>query len=143
MKKTPKIILIVLAIILALFIILMFIPIEPELVFNETIMVSKESWKNYSFDVYELDDLDVQIEASLPINIFLMTEEQYSRFADKNSTGFSSISEGSAGDVTAKSFKYRVPEDSTYYLILDNMGVVETGAVSVGAVEVKVQVIIS
>jgi len=141
--KQLNVIITVISAIVIIFIIFLLIPIEPEVLYNETVIVEQGQSRAFSFEAEELDDIDVEVEANVQINLFLMTNDQYIDFTDSKEDGFSSISEGSAGNILKKSYTYTILTDDTYHVVVDNSGEVETGAATVGPIEAKVEIILS
>ena len=117
-------------------------PAKTELLTDE----SRGIAENEYFYVYFESSAGETIKANInvvngeSINIIFTNYEGFSDFSNEYTNIFNYYEVGSGFNILLKSFNFNVQEDKTYYIIMDNAGMVDGGAVPSGDVTVHYRI---
>jgi len=88
----------------------------------------------------------VRVEEGGPIDALLMSSGEFLYFENlvKGEVGsFQYFKEGSALNVKSIDYEFTIPSDDRYFIVLNNAGHIEGGAVPIGPVTVYVKIVVS
>lgn len=89
---------------------------EEEFLCKETRAINPLRSYSYEFDFTEGEHLKGEVTSTSPVNISLMSLSSYSRWKE----GQSFIRDGYYDDVLETAFNYLIPQDGTWYLVIEN-----------------------
>lgn len=111
---------------------------------EETFVIGYGGYHHIStvFQGGEAIHVTVRVEEGGPIDVLLMNSGDFvnfERFMQGEVETFSHYKSGSVLDVKHVAFTFTTPTDDRYFIVLNNAGGIEGGAVPVGAVTVYVK----
>ncbi len=91
--------------------------------------------------------MTVRVEEGGPIDVLLMDSGDFLNFENLIKGGeagnFQYFKKGSALDVKSIDYEFTIPSDDRYFVVLNNAGHIEGGAVPVGPVTVHIKIVVS
>ncbi len=117
-------------------------PAKTELLTDESRGIAENEYYYLYFEASagETIKANINIVSGGPINVILTNYEGFSDFSSAYTNIFDYYEVGSGFNILLKSFNFNVQEDKTYYIIMDNAGMVDGGAVPSGDVTVHYRI---